>query len=298
MDMSQTAIDYFILQLQLILYGGTYFLATLFLCLDHDSNHAEEKGGLKKLRKQGIVDLCSVCAMGAISILALIADSIVACYSDNNKSLCSHTWSGTYRIAFAFFYGLVGISIIGSLQMIRIKIKSACYVDGERRKTYIFAFYCIYLVFVSQFFEKFEKHCGHKNRESSLPVVPLAVVGLFLNMCLELLYENDYDRVLSGSVFQMSTHGQYLLHLFFYVTVFITFEQITRENTFLSVTAVTVASEIFDFAQSLNKKTKAHPENHPKKEEDQTPDTTSNAAPQNFAIDPSNTGVFFRHKRV
>ena len=208
------------------------------------------------------------------------------------------TWSGTYRIAFAFFYGLVGISIIGSLQMIRIKIKSACYVDGERRKTYIFAFYCIYLVFVSQFFEKFEKHCGHKNRESSLPVVPLAVVGLFLNMCLELLYENDYDRVLSGSVFQMSTHGQYLLHLFFYVTVFITFEEITREYTFLSVTAVTVASEIFDFAQSLNKKTKAHPENHPKKEEDQTPDTTSNAAPQNFAIDPSNTGVFFRHKRV
>ena len=117
-------------------------------------------------------------------------------------------------------------------------------------------------------------------------------------MCLELLYENDYDRVLSGSVFQMSTHGQYLLHLFFYVTVFITFEEITREYTFLSVTAVTVASEIFDFAQSLNKKTKAHPENHPKKEEDQTPDTTSNAAPQNFAIDPSNTGVFFRHKRA
>ena len=65
MDMSQTAIDYFILQLQLILYGGTYFLATLFLCLDHDSNHAEEKGSLKKTAQAGhrrpLLRVCDGC---------------------------------------------------------------------------------------------------------------------------------------------------------------------------------------------------------------------------------------------
>tara|TARA_B100000405_G_scaffold50651_2_gene33503 strand:- start:21398 stop:22393 length:996 start_codon:yes stop_codon:yes gene_type:complete len=298
MDMYQTAIDYFILRFQIFVYGSAYVLSICLLCLQKSESDkgSESKGDL--IKGQFSVDLISLCTISAISVLALVGDSILSCYTTSNKGFCVNTWDGNYRLAFAFFYFLIGMTILGSLQIVRTKTRSALYADGARRKTYIFVFYCLYIAFITNFFQKFEEECGHKNRQSSLPVTSLVIMTLVLNMILEILHYNDYDRNMSGAVFQFSVHGQYLLHLALYATVFITYDGILNDYILLAVTVFVFLFEMLGFAASLyHDKSDDHKEADRGSKEHDSEEEDDDEQKKLIASNTNTAGMFFRSRR-
>ena len=299
MDMYQTSIDYFLLQFQLIFNGAAYVLAVTLLCLQPAEREDAESSRFQRFCKQCSRDIVAVCSITSVAILFILAESITSCYLTEGDELCRHTWSGSYRIAFGFFYALFALAILGSLQMVRIKMQQRSVSDmAERRKTYLFVFFCLYITVHSLFFEKFESECGHVKAKSTLPLVVVVVMALLVNFALELIHYNHFDGNMSGAVFRFAVHGQHLLHLALYVSFFISHENIMEEYIMLAVTALLAVYEVVAFVQSLYFKNSDHDKDkseHGKKNEDEGVDTES--AQEATVVQQSHSGVLFRPKR-
>ena len=151
LNLKGTAIDYFVLQSEIIFVGTVYVFSIIFLFSDTDAKRKtdtgyraidkqddedDENSHVQRLlgvipnstiqpddgdkdtvlgpRVQGMFDIIMTCKIACGVVLSLLAQSLLSCYIGNNNTMCAKTWRGDYRVGFAVFYILMTLCLCHS----------------------------------------------------------------------------------------------------------------------------------------------------------------------------------------
>lgn len=283
LNVKGTAMDYFVLQCQLVFLGGTYALSLAFLFTETEApkppdaaqtpeapkaadaeyslvpqsedearppKHDQGNKYVLGPRVQGMFDAIVAAKIACGAVLALLLQSVLSCYIGTDRATCAQTWRGDYRVGFAFFYALLTLTALSSLQLSSRKLQRSEF-SKSRTSSHGFVFFCVYVMFAHSFYTKFEDKCHHSVTGSKLAVDGVALIALLLNLCLEVLYYNRFHAPAHMKRMDLVYELQIFLHLAFYVTYAVTFEGIAQDVVTLVLVGGLGVADVVAFLRHL-----------------------------------------------